>query len=195
MRVSFFQLSKPDADKAKAVICALVRESGGELRGQTRLYKAFYFAHLYHWCKKDGVLSQYPIARMPKGPGIDDGDGLLNEMVSDNLISKEMKHAGPYPEAVFKLVESCQPSITLSDDELDAVRDAVEYIRDKSATELSDITHEYSRSWNNNKNGDIVDPYIDLVSDDDHNRIKQHQGEAARLINSVFGEGFVGPTR
>ena len=63
---------KNQAELAKQVICAIVEAAGGKLEGQVRLYKAFYYAHLYCWENAaEGVLTDYPIVRMPNGPGID----------------------------------------------------------------------------------------------------------------------------
>jgi hypothetical protein len=60
--------------KADAVIIELLRTAAGEWTGKTKLYKAFYFAHLYFANEHPGQLTDWPIARMPEGPGIHQGD-------------------------------------------------------------------------------------------------------------------------
>ena len=50
----------------------LIRQSAGDrIEGKTRLFKAFYFAHLFYARSAVDYLTDWPIVRMPQGPGID----------------------------------------------------------------------------------------------------------------------------
>lgn len=187
-----FRLQKPDADKAKQIVYAIIREAGGEFSGRTRLYKAFYLAHIAHWLKHDGILSQYPIARMPKGPGIDQGDTLLAEMHSDQLITSRETECGPYKENVYSIVSQHATNL-LDDADVEAIQQALQWVDNKTGTQLSDMTHEHSRSWISGENGDILDVYQDVLSDEEFDKIIKIQSRAKGLVDSVFGglrDGF-----
>ncbi len=65
-----------DREQAKTLICDIIAAAGGKLVGKVRLHTAFYYAHLYYWQRGTGVLTSYPVVRLPFGPAIDDGPGL-----------------------------------------------------------------------------------------------------------------------
>ena len=137
-------------DKAKAILAKIIESAGGSFNGKTRLYKAFYVAHLLHFRDQQGVLSDYPIIRMPRGPAFDAGDVLLGELQADGFIRLGQRPVGPYLEDVFTLTRAAAP---LSDVETESVRRAVEWIGDRPATELSEWTHEFSNTWGDTANG------------------------------------------
>jgi len=181
-----FRLQHPDVEKAKEIVYAIIREAGGEFSGRTRLYKAFYLAHIAHWLEQQGILSQYPIARMPKGPGIDQGDVLLAEMRGDGLIESREEQCGPYPENVYSIASEYNTHL-LDDADIKAIQRALEWVDNKTGTQLSEMTHEHSRSWINAKNGDVLDVYQDLLSDEEFDKIAEIQSRAKGLVDSVFG--------
>ena len=170
-------------DKAKAILAAIIQEAGGSFNGKTRLYKAFYVAHLLYFREHQGVLSDHPIVRMPKGPAIDAGDALLAELRNEGLLQVGKRPVGPYQEDVFTL---SIPGAKLSDTETDAVRRAVEWIGDKPATELSDWTHEFSNTWEETPNGHPMNIYADLLSESEYSEMKQRHKEAGGLVDAVF---------
>lgn len=159
------RISHPEAcvAEAKSVICDLIAAAGGVFCGTVRLNKAFYFAHLYYWRDDGNVLTDYPIVRLPKGPCIDDYEVLLEELAAEGQITISTRPLGPYTETVYRLAEDR----TLESDgpRAAAILRAVEFVESHSALELSDITHEYSRSWQETPNGKEMDIYADLLSD------------------------------
>ena len=86
-------------DRAKKVIVEIIRQAGGELTATARLYKAFYFAHLYYAETAPGYLSDWPIVKMPTGPGIHSCGGLVLELVSGLVsgLAFVRKRAKPSP--------------------------------------------------------------------------------------------------
>ena len=86
-------------NKAKAVIAEIIRQSPGDrLEGKVRLFKAFYFAHVYFSrSTAKSSLTGWPIVKMPMGPGIDHSEELLEELVEEGVISIEEVDIGPYP--------------------------------------------------------------------------------------------------
>ncbi len=59
-------------EKAKAILTAIVEQAGGAFGGKTRLYKSFYIAHLLHFRDHAGILSDFPIVRMRRGPAVEE---------------------------------------------------------------------------------------------------------------------------
>lgn len=173
------------AEAAKEVICEIIAASGGRLAGKVRLYKAFYFAHLYYWESGCGTLTDYPIVRLPQGPGIDGGDELLTELEREGRIEITEQSNGPYREQVFSISRSVE--LDPDDPRFRAIEEAVKWIEGKTGAELSAITHEYSRSWRQSTDGDVLDIYSDLLSDSEYQRVQQALVEAEDLVNGAFG--------
>ena len=160
------KISHPEAsvEAAKSVICDLIAAAGGMLCGTVRLNKAFYFAHLYYWRDQKDVLTDYPIVRLPNGPCIDDYEILLEELARDGRIAVTTRPLGPYTETVYRLAED-RP-FERDGPRAAAILSAVEFVESHSAVELSEITHEHSRSWQETPNGKEMNIYADLLSDE-----------------------------
>lgn len=164
-----------DNQRAKEIIAEIVRASpGGSISSKTRLYKAFYFAHLYYAKDQPDYLSDWPIVRMPYGPGIDGSDELIREMADEGTINAVSRFdGGPFPSNEYRIAESKKtPSTLLSLEAISAIQKAVAFVQDKSSAELSTLTHERSRAWQEAADGEILDVYIDLMSDDEYERYK-----------------------
>jgi len=171
---------------ARDVILEILRDADGEWAGKTRLYKAFYFAHLYYANERPRMLTDWPIARMPQGPGIDKGDALLEGLVRDGFMTVEPVHDGPYPEYRYRLTDKGRAGDNIPDDARCAIKEATIFCQDKTAAELSQITHERSRSWIQGKDGDILDVYLDTIPDTEYEQreveIKRLDGLASRIL-------------
>jgi len=166
------------------VICQIVAAAGGRLEGKLRLYKAFYFAHLFYWQRGQGVLTQHPIVRMPLGPGIDQGATIIQALQEDGTLNVSTRPVGPYREHVYELVKPFE--INPADPRYQAIEEAVEWVRNKSAVELSEETHVWSRSWRQAQDGDVLDIYADLLEDDELGQVKQNVGQAEALVHGAF---------
>ena len=176
-------------DAAKRVLCQLIEAYDGRLPGKIRLYKAFYAAHLFYWNTGIGTLTTYPIVRMPMGPGIDNSKNLLDELMADGYIKIGEQYNGPHKENVYELVKPYPFSD--SDPSTEATREAIQkavlWTKDKTAAELSEETHAYSRSWREGKDGEELDIYIDVLSEEDYEHMQARRANAEALINDVFG--------
>ena len=71
---------QPNKECAKRLILEILRQAGGEIE-KTKIFKAFWLAHLYYSKIAPGYLTDWPIVRMPNGPGIDRGDQLIVELI------------------------------------------------------------------------------------------------------------------
>ncbi len=180
------ELGVPSArDQTKAVIREIVRLDGGRLSGKTRLYKMFYFAHLFYAKSHVEHLTDWPIVRMPHGPGIDGGDAILQELEEEKAIEIRDTSVGPYPSVEFRSTATGIPH-GLSLESIDAIRQAVNFAKDKSAAELSELTHEYSHSWRNAQDGEDLDFYVDLLSASEYEERKASMAETAHALRAVW---------
>src|SRR4051812_23617273 len=103
-------MTMPDKSRAKQIIVEIIRLSGGRLESKTRLFKIFYFAHLYFAKDNPGYLSDWTIVRMPHGPGIDTAESLIRELVEEKVIDVCRGDLGPYSPVLFRLLDDSIPA-------------------------------------------------------------------------------------
>lgn len=175
--------------KAQDVILEILRNSDGEWVGKAKLFKAFYFAHLYYANENPGLLTDWPIARMPQGPGIDKSSLLFDELVKDGHLIIESVHEGPFPEYRYRLTEIGQASARPAQEARAAIKEATLFCAPLTAAELSQITHEQSRSWIEGKDGDILNIYIDTIPDDEYEKRRSQMLELDNQLAQVMGGG------
>jgi len=156
--------------RAQDVLLEILRNADGEWTGKTKLFKTFYFAHLYYANEKPGLLTSWSIIRMPQGPGIDKSDELFDSLVRDGALTIERIHDGPYPEHRYRLTVKGRDAERPPEDARAAIKEATLFCLPRTAEELSLITHERSRSWIEGKDGDILNIYIDTIPDEEYQR-------------------------
>src|SRR5262249_644234 len=110
-------------DRAKGVILEILRQAGGSL-GKTKLFKAFWIAHLYYSKMAPGYLTDWPIVRMRKGPGIEDGERLLVELIRSGDINRKYEPRGPFTEINCQLTKQVGAT-ELSATAIKAIKSAV----------------------------------------------------------------------
>lgn len=154
-------MNEKEKQRAKEVLLEIVRNSlANTMRGKVRFYKTFYYAHLYYAKEGFGVLSDWPIVRMPMGPGVHDFDLLIKELEKEGTITVGSYDTGPHTGIMFQAEDG---ESTLDENCQKAIRDAVTFTFGRSSTELSDITHEYSLSWNETPDGEELNIYRDVI--------------------------------
>lgn len=156
-----------EKEKAKQVIYEIIRQAGGEFHNKTNMYKAFWIAHREYARDNPGYLSLWPIVRMPWGPGIDNFDELIGELVADGLLEIKQCEPESYGGFFFSKTDKAPEFPGLSKGEMDAIRAGVNFAQGKSATCVSTASHEMSRSWREAKDGEELDIYADLMSDEE----------------------------
>lgn len=162
-------------DEAKEAILDLIAAAGGVFHGKVRLHKAFYFAHLFYWRDGAGVLTSHPIVRAPQGPFIDDAERLLQELQGDGEIVMSTAPVGPFEETVYHL--HAARTVGRDTPRGRAIYQAVDFVVNRSAAELSDITHEHSITWQTTENGREMDIYLDLLSSDARAKMRSEIAE------------------
>jgi len=170
---------------AKDILIEIIRQAGGVFEGKTRLYKVFYFAHLFYFELSDGrILSEHPIVQMPEGPGIDRGDQLLRELKREKRIQVDSRQTGPYSEMIYRLIGD-QPT-SLDREARSAIKEACTYVVGRSAQDLSAITHEFSHAWRIASSGEELNIYQDTLSDDQREMQRQQIDEARKAITAAL---------
>jgi len=172
-----------EKELAKQIIVEIVRLYGGKAPTKTGLFKAFYFAHLYYVGRAVGYLSNWPIVKMPGGPGIDQADQLLAELVDEGKLAERIEPIGPYQAVQYEAAVDAIPE-GLSLPAIEAIREAVLFVKDKSAAELSELTHEFSRSWISAEMGAELNIYIDIPPKD----VYESRLANMQRVESVFEE-------
>ncbi len=173
--------------KAQEVILEILRHNDGEWTGKTKLFKAFYFAHLYYANEEPGMLTDWPIARLPEGPGIDKSRQLFDDLKNEGLLTVELIHEGPYPESRYRLTDKGQTTARLPEGVRAAIKEAALFCRDRTAAELSQITHDRSRSWKEGKDGDILNIYIDTIPDEEYDKRRAEMERLNDLLPTILG--------
>jgi hypothetical protein len=172
----------------KQAILEIIRKSDGEFTGKTRLHKALYFAHLIYFEMTPACLTDCEFARLPQGPGIHNGNAILKELEDTGLLAREVFHDGPYLETRYRLTAQAKQTPTPFPAKADlALQRAVDFVRGKSAAELSQYTHEYSKSWNlARREGELLDIYIDVIPDDEFERREKKLQEMEPMFEDVL---------
>jgi hypothetical protein len=173
---------------AEQVIVEILRLAGGELSGKTRLSKAFYFAHLAYYDQNPGELTNWPMSRTPNGPGIDQAEKLFDDLVSRGLLETELMHDDFFPDYRYRLTAKAAECEAPRDDVRAAVQRAVDFVRDRSCSELSQLTREYSRSWSMAQDGELLNIYLDLIPDDEYRRREADLAILDKQLESIFAK-------
>jgi hypothetical protein len=98
----------------------------------------------------------------------------LNELVLSGVLARNQAAVGPHTATAYRLTGKPLPGDTLPQPAVHAVEQAASFVRGKGATELSDLTQEFSRSWNSAQEGQELNIYIDLIPDDEFAAREQH---------------------
>ncbi len=175
-----------EKERAKQIIVEIVRLSGGRLESMTRLFKAFYFAHLFFAQRQPGYLSDWPLVHLRRGPGIKDADQLIEELRTEGRIEVHLVPEGPYQRREYRTTVKDSAPEPLSLDAIDAIRDSVIFVNDKSVTDLRELTHEYSRSWRLTKVGEELDIYIDLQGEEEFGEREALFDKLSPMIDDIF---------
>lgn len=175
-----------ERDRAKQIILHILKQAGGSL-GKTRLFKVFWLAHLYYAKNNPGYLSGWKIVRLPHGPGIDKGEDLILQLKKSGDIAVDHEPRGPYTEMVCKLSE--QSSLKdISEEATKAIKTSVGVITDLhgSVEQISEWSHEVSRSWMLTPNGEELDIYSDLIPDDEYLERQLNLKELNEVYDDLF---------
>lgn len=173
----------PDREAAKRLILKIVAIAGGQLEAKARLHKAFYAAHIIYWRERQGLLTDYPVVKLPNGPGIDDVDGLLAELEAEGALSIVHGTKGPYTQTVIILKAAVQ--IDPAADDFDAIRRAVRWVKTHTTAQLTRITH--NRPSYSVQMGYEQPIYLDSMPEDEYERVREVCEEVDDAFRTALG--------
>jgi hypothetical protein len=175
-----------DKERAKDIIVAIIREAGGTFTNKTNLFKAFWLAHVKYARSHCDSLSDWPIVRMPNGPGIDNFNALLGELMMENRVATKQVKRGDFDAFQFKLTDGRKCG--LDKRAMQAIKSGVASVVGRSAESVSDSSHKKSRSWRAASNGERLDVLLDAIPDDEY----REREKRLKRIDTAFR---MGPTR
>jgi hypothetical protein len=179
------QEAQENKDRAKQIILQILKQSDDGSLGKTKLFKAFWLAHVLYPKKNPGYLSAWPIVRLPHGPGIDHGDILIRELKESEDVRLSHKASGVHTEIVCMLVKDPATNL-LPKGAVDAIASAYRIVESQTVDQLSEWSHAYSRSWNETPNGEELDIYTDHIPDDVYQERKQTLEEINEALDDLF---------
>lgn len=152
---------------------------------RTKLYKAFYVAHLVYANSAPGVLTDWPIVHMPNGPGISESYKLLDALEKAGYLEREYNSRGIYKECVYRETGLISPD-SIPEQAAEAIRRATAFVLPMTATQVSDLTHEHSRSWIEGRSGEKLDIYTDLIDDEEYDRRNDQLGRLEEQLKAAL---------
>jgi hypothetical protein len=175
----------PNKAAAKRLILKILAISGGQLEAVSRLNKAFYAAHIIYWRDRQGVLTDYPVVKLPNGPGIDRFEELLEELESDGLIERVEGTKGPYKQTsvILKAAVHVDPS----EPDFEAIRRAVRWVKGHTTRELSDWTHDQPSYIGQPEMGHEQAIYLDALKEEEYERIRTRCAAVDQAFRAALG--------
>jgi len=168
---------------AKRIIVEIIRQAGGTFDNKTNLFKAFYYAHLRYADTQPGYLSNWPIVRMPRGPGIHDFDVLLGELMAEGEVETKQVDWGNCSGFRFSLCEEAAEPSPLPAVALEAITFGVREVSGKSAAQVSRESHESSRAWRNAQDGEELNIYVDTIPEEEYQRRTKRMRDSAAVFS------------
>lgn len=168
---------------AKEILLEILRRSGGEICGETRLHEVFYLAHICHFQRHGRLLSDWPIVRAPHGPGIGQADELIGALAEEGKMAVETAADGPRRELRLRLRRVGDSK--LDAEEKAAILEATKHIRGETAATLIGLP-ERSRSWREGGDGEELNIYLDAIPDDELGRRRRALSEIADIVSSAW---------
>jgi|ERR1043165_2102818 hypothetical protein len=158
----------PAADP-RHVIVEILRNAKNGIN-KTKLFQAFYLSHLVYTHNTPGLLTPWKMVHTPKGPGIDASYQLLESLEADGYLTRKVTSDGLFKECEFCWTGKELLANALPQAAIDAIQRATAYVLPLTASQISQLTHEHSRSWIEATNGETLDIYTDLIDDEEYDR-------------------------
>jgi hypothetical protein len=166
-----------ETKRAKKIIVELVRQKGVPFHNKSDLFLAFWRAHLSYAEKNAGYLSNWPMVRTPHGPGIQDFDYLLSELLADAWLATTESQVGDNLTLVISLGSNCPPP-SLTEESIAAIRDGVQ------GSAMANFRE--SRVWREAKDGEELDIYLDLMDSEERDRRESNLAALAAAIGAPY---------
>ena len=131
-------------------------------------------------------LSDWPIVRMPNGPGIESGDALLGELERDGVVDQKLVTMDTHESIVCILKDEGRGAAawdSLTEDEKESVQWAVKRFQDHDSEQATDASHDLSWVWHELPDSAELPIYADLIEDPERiARLRSARDEFRRLV-------------
>ncbi len=94
--------------------------------------------------------------------------------------------AGPYEGFQFRITDKTARRNMLPDGAIEAIEYGLEQVEGKTATQASDDSHLVSRAWRESKDGEELNIYLDLQSDEEYAAEKQSAEGIADALRAAL---------
>jgi hypothetical protein len=176
---------RENIERAKQIILQILNQDEDGALHKSRIFKAFWLAHILYAKKNPGYLSGWKIIKLPNGPGIDRGEQLILELSNAGAIRVAHREKGVHTETICMLAKN-PPEHLLSKEAMAAIRSAYNIVKKESVSKISHWSHQYSRSWNLASMGSELDIYNDHIPDEVYEERKQTLREMKEAYNDLF---------
>lgn len=171
--------SERSKDRAKAIIVEIIRQAGGTFQNKTNLFKVFWLAHVKYARSHVSHLSDWPIVKLPNGPGIDAFDSLLGELMEAGIVETVDVESGKFVGFHLHLKDHDAFRDVLSKDASSAIRSAVDGFEGVSVTAVS-------RAWKLARVGDEIDVALDTMSDEEYEQASERIDRLSDGLQTVL---------
>lgn len=165
-------MNHQEKDRAKAIIVEIIRQAGGTFQKKTNLFKAFWQSHVAYAREHHKDLSNWPIVRMPNGPGIDRFEILLGELMTEGAVEIEEVDFGNN-RIGLRFHALPEFSVDLEPEAVEAIKAGVQYVDGELAVSVSEKSHVESRAWNAARDGHELDVTLDAIPEDEYQAMKK----------------------
>lgn len=180
-------ISETARREAKDLILDIIAAAGGELFGKTKLNKIAYFATLQQFSVTGVALTSYPFVRLPQGPALEQCTELLAELALEGELSLQTRPAGPFTEEGFRLLDEGR---TVDPSRIESIQWAVDNLRDRTAAQVSELSHEMSRSWQETPTSYEMAWMRDILPDADVVAVRRTLGDVSEIRGRLAASEF-----
>jgi hypothetical protein len=154
-----------ERERAKQILLAIVRHSGGKLRGRDRLFYIFYFAHLIYAKRHPDRLSMWPIVCIDWNLTIHRARELITELVDEGALKRRRGPDHDYYEDIIFIAPRKDIPLSLSPDAVEAICVAIKFTQGRERCELGRWIFRHSQSLRIAREGEPMHIYIDRLPD------------------------------
>jgi uncharacterized phage-associated protein len=145
-----------DRDKLKEAVWLIASYCPPEELGNVKMHKILYFSDMLFFLHEGRPITGVEYLKQKFGPVARHLTAAVNTLISDGVLEVSESEYYGYYKKMYKPVEEYNKN-RLTDDEIKLIKDVADYVRGKSAREISEISH--NAAWEAARIGEII-PYF-----------------------------------
>jgi uncharacterized phage-associated protein len=170
-----------DREKFKEAILLIASHCPPQELGNVKLHKALYFADMLFYNDEGRPLTGVEYIKQKFGPVARHLTAVVNDLIADGRLRVDETDYYGLKKKTYVVLEKFSPT-RLSEQEQNLLRDAADFVRGKSAKEISEFSH--NAAWEAAELGEII-PYftaLRLIPVEVYDSDRQWALETAREI-------------